>query len=97
MEVMAGRLKSSLGTLEKNSLVKKSISTLLHLMSKAAFFSYSGKGTFLVPSVPGETVIPINFLCFRWCRKAQVIDLRAEGYWEELMDTTQPKLVVKDW
>lgn len=97
MEVMAGKLKSSLGTLEKNSLVKKSINTLLHLMSKAAFFSYSEKGTFLVPPVPGETVIPINFLCFRWCRKAQVIDLRAEGYWEELMDTTQPKVVVKDW
>ncbi|XP_066493986.1 F-box only protein 2 isoform X2 [Tiliqua scincoides] len=34
---------------------------------------------------------------FEWCRKAQVIDLRAEGYWEELMDTTQPKIVVKDW
>ncbi|KAJ6656765.1 hypothetical protein lerEdw1_003096 [Lerista edwardsae] len=32
-----------------------------------------------------------------WCRKAQVIDLRAEGYWEELLDTTQPKIVVKDW
>lgn len=39
MEVMAGKLKSSLGTLEQNSLVKKSISTLLHLLSKAAFFS----------------------------------------------------------
>lgn len=34
---------------------------------------------------------------FEWCRKAQVIDLRAEGYWEELMDTTKPKIVVKDW
>lgn len=97
MEVMAGKLKSSLGTLEKNSLVKKSVNTLLHLMSKAAFFSYSGKGIFLVLPVPGETVIPVNILRFRWCRKAQVIDLRAEGYWEELMDTTQPKVVIKDW
>lgn len=52
MEVMAGKLKSSLGTLEKNSLAKKSINTLLHLMSKAAFFSYPGKGTFLGPPVP---------------------------------------------
>lgn len=97
MEVMAGKLKSFRETLEKNSLVKKSISTSLHLTSKAAFFSYSGKGTLLVAPVPGETVIPINILCFRWCRKAQVIDLRAEGYWEELMDTTQPKIAVRDW
>ncbi|XP_002750357.1 F-box only protein 2 isoform X2 [Callithrix jacchus] len=34
---------------------------------------------------------------FEWCRKAQVIDLHAEGYWEELLDTTQPAIVVKDW
>lgn len=33
----------------------------------------------------------------RWCRKAQIIDLQAEGYWEELLDTTQPAIVVKDW
>lgn len=55
MEVMAGKLKSSQGTLEKNFQVKKSINTLLHLMSKAAFFCYSGKGAFLVPLVPEET------------------------------------------
>lgn len=97
MEAMAGKLKSSQGTLEQNFLVKKFINTLLHLMSKAAFFSYLGKRAFLVPPVPGETVVPINILCFRWCRKAQVIDLRAEGYWEELMDTTQPKIMVRDW
>ncbi|XP_074048251.1 F-box only protein 2 [Macrotis lagotis] len=34
---------------------------------------------------------------YEWCRKAQVIDLRAEGYWEEMLDTTQPAIVVKDW
>ncbi|XP_004607125.2 F-box only protein 2 [Sorex araneus] len=34
---------------------------------------------------------------FEWCRKAQVVDLQAEGYWEELLDTTQPAIVVKDW
>ncbi|EHH14323.1 hypothetical protein EGK_00228, partial [Macaca mulatta] len=33
---------------------------------------------------------------FEWCRKAQIIDLQAEGYWEELLDTTQPAIVVKD-
>lgn len=95
MEVMAGKLKSSQGTLEKNFLVKKSINTLSHLMSKTAFFSPSGKGAFLV--LPGGAVTPVGILCFRWCRKAQVIDLRAEGYWEELMDTTQPKIMVRDW
>lgn len=46
MEVMAGKLKSFQGTLEKNFLVKKSINTSLHLMSKAAFSSHSGKGHF---------------------------------------------------
>ncbi|XP_016048014.1 F-box only protein 2 isoform X2 [Erinaceus europaeus] len=34
---------------------------------------------------------------FEWCRKAQLVDLLAEGYWEELLDTTQPAIVVKDW
>lgn len=29
--------------------------------------------------------------------QAQIIDLQAEGYWEELLDTTQPAIVVKDW
>lgn len=31
------------------------------------------------------------------CLKSQIIDLKAEGYWEELLDTTQPAIVVKDW
>ncbi|XP_068934432.1 F-box only protein 2 [Petaurus breviceps papuanus] len=34
---------------------------------------------------------------YEWCRKAQVVDLWAEGYWEELLDTNQPSIVVKDW
>ncbi|XP_075459592.1 F-box only protein 2 isoform X2 [Ascaphus truei] len=34
---------------------------------------------------------------FQWCTKSQVIDLLAEGYWEELMDTDQPDIVVSDW
>ena len=33
----------------------------------------------------------------RWCRKAQIIDLQAEGYWEELLDKFRPDIVVKDW
>lgn len=31
------------------------------------------------------------------CLKSQMIDLKAEGYWEELMDTFRPEIVVKDW
>lgn len=31
------------------------------------------------------------------CLKSQVVDLKAEGYWEELMDTTRPDIEVKDW
>ncbi|XP_051493036.1 F-box only protein 2-like isoform X2 [Apus apus] len=46
---------------------------------------------------PSEEVHKYFVTSYEWCRKAQVIDLRAEGYWEELMDTTQPKVVVKDW
>lgn len=31
------------------------------------------------------------------CLKSQMVDLKAEGYWEELMDTFRPDIVVKDW
>ncbi|XP_053307804.1 F-box only protein 2 [Spea bombifrons] len=34
---------------------------------------------------------------FEWCSKAQVIDLLNEGYWEELLDTEQPNIVINDW
>ncbi|NXD62292.1 FBX2 protein, partial [Eolophus roseicapillus] len=46
---------------------------------------------------PSEEVHKYFVTSYEWCRKVQVIDLRAEGYWEELMDTTQPKVVVRDW
>uniref|UniRef100_A0A8D2N237 FBA domain-containing protein n=1 Tax=Zonotrichia albicollis TaxID=44394 RepID=A0A8D2N237_ZONAL len=36
---------------------------------------------------PSEEVHKYFVTSYEWCRKAQVIDLRAEGYWEELMDT----------
>lgn len=39
----------------------------------------------------------VTLLLLSWCSKSQIIDLQAEGYWEELMDTTQPKIIVKDW
>lgn len=31
------------------------------------------------------------------CLKSQLIDLKAEGYWEELLDKFRPDIVVKDW
>ncbi|KAM6435620.1 F-box only protein 2-like [Liasis olivaceus] len=46
---------------------------------------------------PSDEVHAYFVSSFDWCSKSQVIDLRAEGYWEELMDTVQPKIVVKDW
>ncbi|XP_044527209.1 F-box only protein 2 [Gracilinanus agilis] len=54
-----------------------------------------GDGGFDFPE--DENVKKYFVTSYEWCRKAQVVDLRAEGYWEELMDTTQPAIVVKDW
>nr|XP_056720947.1 F-box only protein 6-like [Euleptes europaea] len=34
---------------------------------------------------------------FGLCMKRQIIELKKEGYWEELMDETKPDIVVKDW
>ncbi|KAB1268236.1 F-box only protein 6 [Camelus dromedarius] len=34
---------------------------------------------------------------YEMCLKSQLIDLKAEGYWEELLDTFRPDIVVKDW
>ncbi|NXL90919.1 FBX6 protein, partial [Alectura lathami] len=31
------------------------------------------------------------------CFKSQVINLKEEGYWNELMDEKRPEIVVKDW
>ncbi|XP_030041837.1 F-box only protein 44 isoform X2 [Microcaecilia unicolor] len=31
------------------------------------------------------------------CKKSQIIDLKQEGYWEELMDVIQPDIEIKDW
>ncbi|XP_043849104.1 F-box only protein 6-like isoform X2 [Dromiciops gliroides] len=31
------------------------------------------------------------------CLKSQIVDLKAEGYWKELMDTVRPDIVIKDW
>nr|XP_035920933.1 F-box only protein 6 isoform X1 [Halichoerus grypus] len=34
---------------------------------------------------------------FGMCLKSQLVDLKAEGYWEELLDTFRPEIEVKDW
>ncbi|XP_058052477.1 F-box only protein 27-like [Ahaetulla prasina] len=34
---------------------------------------------------------------FQWCQKEQVIDLLKEGFWQDLLDTYQPDIVVSDW
>ncbi|XP_053547428.1 F-box only protein 2 [Bombina bombina] len=46
---------------------------------------------------PTEEVKKYFASSFEWCSKAQVIDLLNEGYWEELLDTDQPNIVVSDW
>ncbi|XP_068765524.1 F-box only protein 17-like [Struthio camelus] len=34
---------------------------------------------------------------FAWCSKSQLVDLLAEGLWEELLDVHQPEIHVSDW
>ncbi|XP_066495089.1 F-box only protein 50 [Tiliqua scincoides] len=34
---------------------------------------------------------------YRWCVREQLIDLLAEGLWEELLDSYQPRITVMDW
>lgn len=36
------------------------------------------------------------FYC-RPCFKSQLITLKKEGYWNELMDEKRPEIIVKDW
>lgn len=31
------------------------------------------------------------------CLKSQLVDLKAKGYWEDLLDRIRPDIVVKDW
>lgn len=32
-----------------------------------------------------------------WFSMEQIVDLKAEGLWEELLDGFQPEIVVQDW
>ncbi|XP_074074541.1 F-box only protein 6-like [Macrotis lagotis] len=31
------------------------------------------------------------------CLKSQLVNLKAKGYWKELMDTVRPNIMIKDW
>ncbi|XP_074074552.1 F-box only protein 44-like [Macrotis lagotis] len=31
------------------------------------------------------------------CLKSQLVNLKAKGYWKELMDTVRPDIMIKDW
>ncbi|XP_049631329.1 F-box only protein 44 isoform X1 [Suncus etruscus] len=46
---------------------------------------------------PNDQVKKYFVTSYYTCLKSQVVDLKAEGYWEELMDTTRPDIQVKDW
>lgn len=37
------------------------------------------------------------YFCCRPCFKSQLITLKKEGYWNELMDEKRPEIIVKDW
>lgn len=36
-------------------------------------------------------------LFLSWFSMEQVVDLKAEGLWEELLDDFQPEIVIQDW
>uniref|UniRef100_A0A8C2QQ88 F-box protein 44 n=1 Tax=Cricetulus griseus TaxID=10029 RepID=A0A8C2QQ88_CRIGR len=46
---------------------------------------------------PNDQVKKYFVTSYYTCLKSQVVDLKAEGYWEELMDATRPDIEVKDW
>lgn len=36
-------------------------------------------------------------LVFSWFTLEQLVDLKAEGLWDELLDTFLPEIVIQDW
>ncbi|KAM6225001.1 F-box only protein 27 [Rhynchocyon petersi] len=48
----------------------------------------------MVPGAPAQTCFVSSF---RWCRKRQVLDLKEEGLWPELLDSGQIDICVSDW
>ncbi|KYO31471.1 F-box only protein 6 isoform X1 [Alligator mississippiensis] len=48
-------------------------------------------------SFPSPAVRKYFVTSYDLCLKSQIIDLKKEGYWEELMDKHRPDIVVSDW
>ncbi|XP_012577656.1 PREDICTED: F-box only protein 6 isoform X2 [Condylura cristata] len=46
---------------------------------------------------PDSSVEKYFVTSYEMCLKSQMVDLKAEGYWEELLDTYRPDIIVKDW
>lgn len=47
-----------------------------------------------------ELVANLTHVCspaLSWFSMEQVVDLKAEGLWEELLDDFQPEIVIQDW
>uniref|UniRef100_A0A452VDM0 F-box protein 6 n=1 Tax=Ursus maritimus TaxID=29073 RepID=A0A452VDM0_URSMA len=65
----------------------------------------NGGNQWRVESLPGDhgTDFPDSKVkkyfvtSFEMCLKSQLVDLKAEGYWDELLDTFRPEIEVKDW
>lgn len=66
---------------------------------------YNGGDHWKVEDFPGDcgqgfpdcTIKKFFVTSFRLCLKSQKVDLKAEGYWDELLDIIRPDIVVKDW
>ncbi|XP_061458091.1 F-box only protein 44-like [Rhineura floridana] len=48
-------------------------------------------------AIPYQEVNTCFAACSGLCVKSQLITLKDEGYWDELMDEARPTIVVKDW
>lgn len=66
---------------------------------------FNGGDHWKVESIPGahgtdfpdQRVKKYFVTSFQLCLKSQLIDLKAEGYWEELLDNFRPDIIVTDW
>ena len=41
--------------------------------------------------------VTLFFVVLSWFSMEQVVDLKAEGLWDELLDDFQPEIVIQDW
>ncbi|XP_075393160.1 F-box only protein 27 [Tenrec ecaudatus] len=47
-----------------------------------------------VPGAPAQTCFVTSF---SWCHKRQVVNLKEEGFWPELLDSGRIEIVISDW